>query len=371
MTVIKRQNTFPPSICVVSRVKFSTLFVGENEEMGIEVEEFFESEIEEAKNTPAILLKSVEKYSPAYRANLRAGDQLTHIGGLTVNTVDLVPYMLRQHSKGGTLILGYLPATRPDYRRSSLPKNLGDLSQNGILHLLSEGRDSRSTIKLAKEILAMIEKYRKNQDHVELLTKVNPKLATHPKRRELENKYQSVIDVPYQTEDGLRLAFQVAQAYREENHEKIQLYGQELCEVLSNYPDLYDLIWDEISYLMGREAAADIQGFYPNKIEIILKKEEAAEPEKIPLTLKTLHYPLKVNEMVDLFNRSPEREIIDAVLIADESTTKADLEILWKLVNNNEILETLTCRTSKAFRVRIERFRKYLQKFPLLKKKSS
>ena len=106
-------------------------------------------------------------------------------GGLTVNTVDLVPYMLRQHSKGGTLILGYLPATRSDYRRSSLPRNLGDLSQNGILHLLSEGRDSRSTIKLAKEILSMIEKYKQNQDHVELLTKVNPKLATHPRRREI------------------------------------------------------------------------------------------------------------------------------------------------------------------------------------------
>ena len=119
----------------------------------------------------------------------------------------------------------------------------------------------------------------------------------------LENKYQSVIDVPYQTEDGLRLAFQVAQAYREENHEKIQLYGQELCEVLSNYPDLYDLIWDEISYLMGREAAADIQGFYPNKIEIILKKEEAAEPEKIPLTLKKLHYPLKVHFLYFFLNK--------------------------------------------------------------------
>ena len=54
MTVIKRQNTFPPSICVVSRVKFATIFVGESEEMGIEVEEYYESEIEEARKTPAI-----------------------------------------------------------------------------------------------------------------------------------------------------------------------------------------------------------------------------------------------------------------------------------------------------------------------------
>ena len=44
-----------------------------------------------------------------------------------------------------------------------------------------------------------------------------------------------MIDVPYESEDGIRLAFQVAKAYREENHEKIQLYGQELCEVLSKY----------------------------------------------------------------------------------------------------------------------------------------
>lgn len=188
-------------------------------------------------------------------------------------------------------------------------------------------------------------------------------------QKKLESKYQSVIDVPYETEDGIRLAFQVAKAYREENHEKIQLYGQELCEVLSNYPDLYDIIWDEISYLMGREAAADIQGFYPNKIEIILKKEEAAEPEKIPLTLRKLHFPLKVNEMVDIFNRLPEHELIDSILSADMSMTKADLEILWKLVNNNEILETVTCRTSKAFRVRIERFRKYLQNSALFEEK--
>ena len=54
MTVIKRQNTFPPSICVVSRVKFATIYVGESEEMGIEVEEYYESEIEEARKTPAI-----------------------------------------------------------------------------------------------------------------------------------------------------------------------------------------------------------------------------------------------------------------------------------------------------------------------------
>ena len=73
--------------------------------------------------------------------------------------------------------------------------------------------------------------------------------------------------------------------------------------------------------------------------------------------------------MVDLFNRSPESEIIDAILVADESTTKSDLEILWKLVNNNEILETQNCRTSKAFRVRIERFRKYLQNFHLFEEK--
>ena len=178
-----------------------------------------------------------------------------------------------------------------------------------------------------------------------------------------------MIDVPYESEDGIRLAFQVAKAYREENHEKIQLYGQELCEVLSNYPDLYDIIWDEISYLMGREASADIQGFYPNKIEIILKKEEAAEPEKIPLSLRKLNFPLKVNEMVDIFNRLPEHEIIDCILTADSSMTKADLEILWKLVNNNEILETVTCRTSKAFRVRIERFRKYLQNTALFEEK--
>jgi hypothetical protein len=87
-----------------------------------------------------------------------------------------------------------------------------------------------------------------------------------------------------------------------------------------------------------------------------LKKGEAAKPEKIPLSLRKLHFPLKVNEMVDIFNRLPEHEIIDCILTA-------------KLVNNNEILETVTCRTSKAFRVRIERFRKYLQNSALFEEK--
>jgi len=96
-----------------SRIRnFPTLCVGLDEDIGVEIMEVYDSEWAEIRGLSSIRIKSVTKYSPAYRARLLPEDRITHIAGISVTTTDLIPYMFHQHSRGGSIIIGYIPSDR-------------------------------------------------------------------------------------------------------------------------------------------------------------------------------------------------------------------------------------------------------------------
>lgn len=86
--IIRRQDKFPPPICVISKVKFIQLDVGADEEIGIDVIESYDSDWAKVRGLPSIRIKSVIRYSPAYRARLCSDDRLTHIAGISVTALE-------------------------------------------------------------------------------------------------------------------------------------------------------------------------------------------------------------------------------------------------------------------------------------------
>ena len=53
----------------------------------------------------SIRVKHIRKYTPADRSSIQQGDRITHIGGISTTSADLIPYMLLQHSRNGEVRL--------------------------------------------------------------------------------------------------------------------------------------------------------------------------------------------------------------------------------------------------------------------------
>ena len=129
----------------------------------------------------SIRVKNIRKYSPGDRAPIQVGDRITHIGGISTTSAELIPYMLIQHARNGEVIVGYLP-----------------VQEAGILHeakLVDLNVDAKHDMVMKfsiAETQALIEKIRYILDDDELLLdpemlqEVYDTVKSHPRREMIQ-----------------------------------------------------------------------------------------------------------------------------------------------------------------------------------------
>lgn len=129
----------------------------------------------------SIRVKHIRKYSPGDRAPIQEGDRITHIGGISTTSAELIPYMLIQHARNGEVIVGYLP-----------------VQEGGVLHdaklvdLNIEAKDNLVMKYSIAETQALIEKIRYILDDDELLLdpemlqEVYDTVKSHPRREMIQ-----------------------------------------------------------------------------------------------------------------------------------------------------------------------------------------
>lgn len=116
------------------------------------------------------------------------------------------------------------------------------------------------------------------------------------------------MQVPFDIRDAVKLARQVAHAYESNNSDMIQRTGEKLSDVLSSHSDLYDIIWDTISEIIGPEATELIQPDYPPK-KPLRQKDYNEDEATIMVPKQRINIPNTSNDFAVLFNTLNEESV--------------------------------------------------------------